>query len=126
MRKWIYLMLLLGWALGACTSSPSSSPQSQPAAPGGVVIPERATPTSPPVVTKTASPSLEPSPVHTSTSVSQPLEVSSSAMPGCTARSLFPTPDPTLEALFPAVSDADWKRGPETASVTLIEYSDFQ
>jgi len=33
----------------------------------------------------------------------------------------------SLEAsLFAPVTEADWVRGPETAQVTIIEYSDFQ
>lgn len=35
-------------------------------------------------------------------------------------------PNPTLEALLPPPTDKDWVRGPATADVTLIEYSDFQ
>jgi hypothetical protein len=30
------------------------------------------------------------------------------------------------ESLYPPVSDGDWIKGPETAEVTIIEYSDFQ
>ncbi len=36
------------------------------------------------------------------------------------------TPDATEQALFPAVSDADWIQGADTAAVTFIEYGDFQ
>ncbi|OGO64073.1 MAG: hypothetical protein A2Z45_10250 [Chloroflexi bacterium RBG_19FT_COMBO_55_16] len=44
----------------------------------------------------------------------------------CTVASSQPTPDSTEQSLFPAVSDADWIQGPDTATVTFIEYSDFQ
>jgi hypothetical protein len=49
-----------------------------------------------------------------------------SAEPGCTVVSPAPTPGPTLQALFPSPSEADWRRGPLTAAVTIMEYSDFQ
>ena len=45
-------------------------------------------------------------------------------VPGCTVVSFLPTPDPT--SLFPDVSSDDWTNGPLTASVKIIEYSDFQ
>ncbi|MCL4560697.1 MAG: hypothetical protein M1281_08800 [Chloroflexi bacterium] len=47
--------------------------------------------------------------------------------PGCTvSASLIPTPGPTEAALFPAPTEADWIEGPATASITFLEYSDFQ
>jgi hypothetical protein len=49
-----------------------------------------------------------------------------SAEPGCTVVSPAPTPGPTLQAMFPNASEADWRRGPLTAAVTIMEYSDFQ
>jgi multidrug efflux pump subunit AcrA (membrane-fusion protein) len=45
-------------------------------------------------------------------------------VPGCTVVSFLPTPDPT--SIFPPVSSDDWSNGPMTATVTIIEYSDFQ
>lgn len=45
---------------------------------------------------------------------------------GCTVISQQPTPGPTAESIFPPVADTDWIRGPANASVTIIEYSDFQ
>lgn len=45
---------------------------------------------------------------------------------GCTVVSKKPTPGPTAESIFPAVSDTDWVIGPASAKVTIIEYSDFQ
>lgn len=50
----------------------------------------------------------------------------SAAPPGCTVVSPRPTPGPTEESLFPAVSEADWVLGPSDAQITLTEYSDFQ
>ena len=44
----------------------------------------------------------------------------------CTVSSTLPTPGPTEVSLFPGVSLADWKQGPDGAKVVFIEYSDFQ
>lgn len=44
----------------------------------------------------------------------------------CTVISPQPTPGPTEQSLFPPVSEDDWVSGPDTAAVTIIEYSDFQ
>jgi cyclophilin family peptidyl-prolyl cis-trans isomerase/protein-disulfide isomerase len=46
--------------------------------------------------------------------------------PGCTVKASSPTPNPTVESLLPPVTDEDWSRGPESAAVTILEYSDFQ
>jgi hypothetical protein len=45
---------------------------------------------------------------------------------GCTVITKKPTPGPTAESIFPAVTEKDWVKGPATARVTIIEYSDFQ
>jgi cyclophilin family peptidyl-prolyl cis-trans isomerase/protein-disulfide isomerase len=46
--------------------------------------------------------------------------------PGCTVVSPKPTPGPTQESLFPPVGDQDWVQGSPSATVTLVEYGDFQ
>jgi len=118
MRKWIYCAFLLAWFLTACSSgekSPSLTALPKPTETFSLKLP-----------TKTMSPTQAPEPTVTSASTQKPILASGESMPGCTAKSLFPTPNPTMEALFPPVSQEDWARGPETASVTLIEYSDFQ
>jgi hypothetical protein len=53
-----------------------------------------------------------------------PLPTSEPAI--CTLSSHAPTPGPTEVSLFPGVSQADWKQGPDGAKVVFIEYSDFQ
>jgi len=45
---------------------------------------------------------------------------------GCTVVSQKPTPGPTAASVFPPVSDTEWIKGPASAKVTIIEYSDFQ
>ncbi len=86
---------------------------------------------------KTPAPS-SPSPTATQTlasgaSQAQPTSTvlaqaatTSTQVPGCTVISLQPTPGPTEQSLFPPHLDTDWVKGPDTASVTIIEYSDFQ
>jgi hypothetical protein len=44
----------------------------------------------------------------------------------CEAFDLIPTPDPTVTAMFPPITAEDWSTGLDTASVTFLEYSDFQ
>ncbi len=45
---------------------------------------------------------------------------------GCTVMTRKPTPGPTEESIFPSVISTDWVKGPSSARVTIIEYSDFQ
>jgi hypothetical protein len=44
----------------------------------------------------------------------------------CQAFDLIPTPDPTVTAMFPPITAEDWSQGLDTASITFLEYSDFQ
>lgn len=46
--------------------------------------------------------------------------------PGCTVKANLPAPDPTVESLLPRLTPEDWTRGPDTAAVTILEYSNFQ
>lgn len=48
------------------------------------------------------------------------------ASAGCVVQSPFPTPGPTEQSLFSPVSAKDWIKGPDSATVTFTEYSDFQ
>jgi hypothetical protein len=47
-------------------------------------------------------------------------------MAGCTVVSVEPTPGPTEASLYGDVTEKDWQRGPASAHITIIEYSDFQ
>ncbi len=81
------------------------------------------TATSPP--TQEAPPTVK-SPPTEMVLITQPAPTEPTTPPGCTVVSPRPTPGPTQQSLFPPVGEDDWVRGPDTASVTLIEYSDFQ
>lgn len=64
-----------------------------------------------------------PSPTATPMPTKPPTAMSATGTPGtveCRAR-----PFGKVEGL-PPVSDEDWVRGPAAASITLIEYADFQ
>ncbi len=65
-------------------------------------------------------------PYITSTPIPPTITVASVSRAGCTVVSPVPTPGPTQPSLFPPVSEQDWARGPSSALVTIVEYSDFQ
>jgi hypothetical protein len=67
-----------------------------------------------------------PTPIATAPATSTTTAPAASSQAGCTVVSLLPTQGPTQASLFPPVSDQDWVQGPESAKVTIIEYSDFQ
>lgn len=52
--------------------------------------------------------------------------VTTTSLANCTVVSQQPTPGPTEQSLFPPVSAADWVQGAPSATVTFVEYSDFQ
>ena len=102
-RRLIVLLLFLTLALAACKSTSQT---------GTVAAKASDTPKA------TAGPTTAPNQASTLGLPEQP------SVPGCTVKSYIPTPDPT--SLFPQISSADWYRGPLTATVKIIEYSDFQ
>jgi hypothetical protein len=81
--------------------------------------PATATPTTPPSPTATAT---QLAPTETPTEAAAVVDVPS----GCSTYSLLPAPDPSAVDAFPTIQDGDWAQGLETASITIIEYSDFQ
>jgi cyclophilin family peptidyl-prolyl cis-trans isomerase/protein-disulfide isomerase len=117
-RRIFFLVVLLALALSACQGAGPVTGSTVPTAPANL----------PPLPTVTATPSsaaaISPAAVvsPTATSVTSAADVPL----GCTVVSTQPTPGPTQESLFPSVSSSDWTRGPADASVTIVEYADFQ
>ncbi len=103
-RRILYLMLFLALVLAAC----------KPAA----------------KQTETVTAGAGKTPVATGNTTAVPQQAATLSLPsepqvaGCTVVSFLPTPDPT--SLFPPITADDWTRGPLTATVKIIEYSDFQ
>jgi hypothetical protein len=117
----VILVLVVALILSACSQAQSS----QPAASADLVPTATAPETvaeDPPLPQPTATQTdLTAAPAVTTTPV--PL---GDPMPGCSVMSFNPTPEPTLQALFPPPGEDDWTLGAETAAVTIIEYGDFQ
>ncbi len=103
---------MLGILLGACQSNAPASPP--PTAQLVTPSPQRAA-----VASLTAA-------VASLTAAADPAAPVTGAPPGCTVVSPEPTPGPTEASLFPPISDKDWALGVPTATVSIIEYSDFQ
>ena len=100
-RFWMPLLALL-LLLSACASQPPAVPTEK-----GL--------TDTPPLTSAPKPSATPLIAATSTKT-----------PGCTVASLQPTAGPTQQSLFPTTKEGDQVVGPDVASVTIIEYADFQ
>jgi cyclophilin family peptidyl-prolyl cis-trans isomerase/protein-disulfide isomerase len=109
-KRNFFLVVFLALALAAC----------QGASPGANSNANNGNPT--------AAATLPLAPVATATPPpAQPSAASAADVPpGCTVVSAQPTPGPTQESLFPSVSASDWVRGPADASITIVEYADFQ
>lgn len=106
-----FLLLALALVLTACQGQPVEPTPLEVAS----ATPEGVTPP-----TTTVGPTLAAPTEGAATAVSQ------GDTPSCTVNSPAPTPGPTERSIFPPVTEADWVIGPETAAVTVIEYSDFQ
>jgi hypothetical protein len=113
------LFFVLIFALAACSPAASPSPVAEVAQEPTATV--ASTPTSESVpATPTQTTQLE-----TQAIVKTPVPLGD-PMPGCQTISFNPTPEPTLQALFPAPGPEDWKQGLDTAAVTIVEYGDFQ
>jgi cyclophilin family peptidyl-prolyl cis-trans isomerase/protein-disulfide isomerase len=113
MRKsGILILLITAMVLSSCAVPPAAVPTSIP-----TVIP--ATPT----ITLTPPATLEPT---LSSTQSPTAAITPSGPATCQVIAAVPTPDATAQAILPAASAADWITGSGTASITVIEYGDFQ
>jgi protein-disulfide isomerase len=112
--KILILAVLAALLLGACQSA-STTPAGQE-----IAQPAQATTQGTPQQSQASSPTNTPSPVEPT------VMTGNGPIPGCRVTGGQLKADPTLEALFPAVSEKDWTTGPSDAAITITEYSDFQ
>lgn len=106
MRKFIPTLLIgLAVLVTACQGAPVSSPAQATTA------------------ASQAPATTEPSPAQPTSPVTQGAQLAAAK---CTVVSGLPTPGPTEQSLFPPPGSGDWIMGPDTARITLTEYSDFQ
>jgi len=115
MRKtFLMLFLLIATLLAACQSSaPTES----------VAEPTQVANTQPPAITTEPT---EAAAAQATPTLEEVAVEGSLVRMTCTVESRDPTPGPTEASIFPPVSESDWVQGPDTAEVTIIEYSDFQ
>jgi cyclophilin family peptidyl-prolyl cis-trans isomerase/protein-disulfide isomerase len=73
-----------------------------------------------------ASTAEEPTPLPATDTAVPPTQPAVREMTACTVVSALPTPSPEELTLFPRVGADEHSLGPETAAVTIVEYSDFQ
>ena len=80
-------------------------------------------------------PQTQASPTSTANGIARPAPTTVVTVPaqsallpdsGCTVVTQKPTPGPTAVSIYPPVASGDWVKGPDSAKVTIIEYSDFQ
>jgi cyclophilin family peptidyl-prolyl cis-trans isomerase/protein-disulfide isomerase len=113
MRKSVFIaVLIITLALSACAPAATAVPTL--AATEAIAVP-----TNTKEVTATASATPSPTPEPTIT-------IPKSGPATCTVVPVVPIPDPKINSYLPEVSDKDWAKGSENATVTIIEYGDFQ
>jgi hypothetical protein len=98
LRRLVFILFVLSMALAACQANQAGT---QPTATTALLPPTG----------ETAAPPEMPEGVP---------------MADCVPVSFNPTPEPTMAALLPPPQDGEWIKGPDSALVTVIEYSDFQ
>ena len=103
LRRLVFILFVLSMALAACQANQAGT---QPTA----TQPTATTAPLPPTG-ETAAPPEMPEGVP---------------MADCVPVSSNPTPEPTMAALLPPPQEGEWIKGPDSALVTIIEYSDFQ
>jgi hypothetical protein len=120
-KSLVILVLVASLILSACSQAQSSQLVASADLTPTTTAPETVAedPTLPQLTA--TQPDLAAAPALTTTPV--PL---GDPMPGCSVISFNPTPEPTLQALFPPPGEDDWTLGSEKAAVTIVEYGDFQ
>lgn len=103
---WISLLLLVALLLSSCVPPAEATPSSTP--------PEE----TPAVVVEAESSEAETEPVTESEQPAGEISQNTAINATCTVE--------TEPELVPPVSEEDWVFGPEDATVTILEYSDFQ
>jgi hypothetical protein len=103
LRRLVFVLFVLSMALAACQANQAG--------------------TQPPATQPAATMAPLPSPDE---AVKPPEMPEGAPMADCVPVSFNPTPEPTLAALLPPPAEGEWIKGPDSALVTIIEYSDFQ
>ncbi|NMC84721.1 MAG: thioredoxin domain-containing protein [Anaerolineaceae bacterium] len=110
-----FLILLGGiFLISACSALPASTPTATATA---TEILATHTPTITPLPSITPTPTASPVPT-TAITPSDPAT--------CQVVSVVPTANPTAQVLMPPATADDWSYGSDQASITIIEYGDFQ
>lgn len=112
--RYLGLILLIALFLAGCRA------QTTPEAEQAISSPTTS-------ATATKVPAATPTVAKTATDAAgQAANANTPAEPGCTVVSRNPTPTPDPASPFFPIADDEWSVGPENASITLIEYADFQ
>ena len=121
MRKhWLLLLVGLILVLGACTGQDQSTPTQSSEPDVDVQVDE----TDPP--TDQAEETELPQAAETAAAEGEKIAADTGTVIECSVTGLLPEVDPTTQAIFPAVGGEEWAKGPEDATLTIVEYSDFQ
>jgi hypothetical protein len=126
MRKSIPIILALAaLVLSACLPQTPANPANSPTADQANAV---TSPIAPPATLAVSPTAPQPDPTKPVSTAVLPVSTQAAVFPdsGCTVVTTKPTPGPTPESIYPAVTDKDWAKGPSDARVTIIEYSDFQ
>jgi hypothetical protein len=119
-KQWLLLLVGLILVLGACSGQEQSTATLTSEPDGDVQVTEtdpsadQAGATEPPQAAAVAA------------GESEKIASSDGTVIECTVTGLLPEVDPTTQAIFPTVSAEEWAKGPEDATLTIVEYSDFQ
>ena len=119
-KQWLLLLVGLVLVLGACSGQEQSTATQTPEPDVDVQVTE----TDPPA--DQADAADPPQAAATAAEDGEKIAASDGTVIECTVTSLLPEVDPTTQAIFPAVSSEEWAKGPEDATLTIVEYSDFQ